>query len=240
MIRRRWRTGTVNDVLQIDGLHRRFGDVQALAGVDLRVHRGEIVGFVGRNGAGKTTTMRAIVGLVEPEAGTCTWDGAPLTAEVRRRIGYMPEERGLYPRMSVAAQLSFLGELSGMTAAEAVASTEDVLARRGIRERAEDTVDELSLGNQQRVQLAAALVCRPELLLLDEPFSGLDPVGVEVLSTILHEGAARGAAVLFSSHQLDLVERLCDRVVLIDAGRVRYDGAVDGRLRERFMEVAHA
>jgi ABC-2 type transport system ATP-binding protein len=224
-------------VLRLHGISRRFGEVTALDGVDLRVGRGEIVGFVGRNGAGKTTAMRVIVGLVMPDSGTVTWDGTPLDAAFRRQVGYMPEERGLYPRMTVGDQLRLLGELSGLPAADAAAATSEVLDRLEVADRATDNVDSLSLGNQQRVQLGVALVCRPTLLVLDEPFSGLDPLGVETLCTVLREEAGSGGAVLFSSHQLDLVERLCDRVALIDAGRVVSDGPVDGHLRDRFLEM---
>jgi len=225
-------------MLDVIDVHRRFGAVTALDGVSLRVEPGEIVGFVGRNGAGKTTTMRVILGLVEPDAGEVRWQRKPITAAVRRRIGYLPEERGLYPRMGVVEQLVFLGVLSGMSETDATRSAERWLGELGLDGRQDDQVDRLSLGNQQRVQLASALVCEPELLVMDEPFSGLDPIGVDVLSGVLRQQAAAGAAALFSSHQLELVERLCDRVVIIDDGRIVTDEPVTGSLWDRFREVA--
>jgi ABC-2 type transport system ATP-binding protein len=224
-------------MLELNGIGRRYGDVQALDDVTFTLRRGEVVGFVGRNGAGKTTTMRVVVGIVEPDTGTVVWDGAPLGADVRRRIGYLPEERGLYPRMGAVEQLDFLAQLSGLDPAEARRTAVEWVDRVGLGERADDPVGELSLGNQQRVQLAAALVGRPELIVMDEPFAGLDPIGVDLLGRIVTEQARAGAAVLFSSHQLEVVERLSDRIVMIDAGRVIADGPVTGSLWERFMEV---
>ncbi len=167
-------------------------------------------GFVGPNGAGKTTTMRIVLGVLEPDRGEVRWRGKPVDTGMRRRFGYMPEERGLYPKMRVRDQLVHFARLHGMSAAEAVAATDGWLERLGVAERARDRVEELSLGNQQRVQLAAALVHGPELLVLDEPFSGLDPVGVDVLSAVLRDLAGTGVPVIFSSHQLELVERLCE------------------------------
>ena len=188
-------------------------------------------GFVGPNGAGKTTTMRIVLGVLEPDAGEVRWRGAPLDADDRRRrIGYMPEERGLYPKMKVGEQLAYLAELHGLDrAARGRARREHWMERLGVAERADDRVEELSLGNQQRVQLAAALVHEPDLLVLDEPFSGLDPVGVDVLSEVLRRARRVGAAVpvVFSSHQLELVERLCDAVAIINGGRLVAAGTVE-------------
>ncbi len=189
-------------------------------------------GLVGRNGAGKTTAMRIVLGLAEPDGGDVRLDGAPIDDDARRRIGYMPEERGLYPKMRVTDQLEFFGRLSGMEAAAAKDAAARWVERLGVADRAGDRLDELSLGNQQRVQLAAALVHGPELLVLDEPFSGLDPVGIDVLSAVLQEEAGRGAAIVFSSHQLELVEQLCDSVTILDRGRVVADGAIP-ELRQR-------
>jgi ABC-2 type transport system ATP-binding protein len=182
-------------------------------------------GFVGPNGAGKTTTMRIILGVLAPDSGEVRWRHAPVDASVRRRFGYMPEERGLYPKMRVRAQLTYLAALHGVAAPEAAADR--WIERLGVAERADDRVEALSLGNQQRVQLAAALVHEPEVLVLDEPFSGLDPVGVDVLAGVLAEYASTGVPVVFSSHQLELVERLCEAVAIIKDGRLVASGTVD-------------
>jgi ABC-2 type transport system ATP-binding protein len=215
-------------MLRIDDLHKRYGDIVALDGVTFDVPRGAMVGFVGRNGAGKTTTMRVVMGVVRPAQGTVTWDGRAIDEDVRLRFGYMPEERGLYPKMHVRDQLTYFGRLSGLSAEEAARATDRWVERLGVEGRADDVVDELSLGNQQRVQLAAALVHSPDLLVLDEPFSGLDPVGVDVLAEALREEADRGVGVLFSSHQLELIERLCDDVVIIEGGRIVSTDAATG------------
>jgi ABC-2 type transport system ATP-binding protein len=222
-------------VLELNGLCRRFGDVVALDDVSFTVAEGEMVGFVGPNGAGKTTAMRIALGVLQADAGEVLWRGSPVDAETRRRFGYMPEERGLYPKMRVLDQLVYLARLHGLDAAESRARAQRTIEILGVADRAKDRTEALSLGNQQRVQLAAALAHRPEVLVLDEPFSGLDPVGVDVLSGVLREQAAGGVPVVFSSHQLELVERLCESVVLIDRGRVLAAGriadlrAADGR-----------
>src|SRR3954453_17266629 len=169
--------------------------------------------------------MRIILGVLSADRGEVRWRGAGVTAETRRRFGYMPEERGLYPKMRVRGQLEYLAALHGVAAPGAPGSR--WIERLGIAERADDRVETLSLGNQQRVQLAAALVHEPELLVLDEPFSGLAPVGVDVLSGVLAEYAATGVPVVFSSHQLELVERLCEAVAIIKDGRLVASGSVE-------------
>ncbi|HEX7095071.1 MAG TPA: ATP-binding cassette domain-containing protein [Acidimicrobiales bacterium] len=219
------RTGTRKG-LEIDGLVVRFGDVLALDGVSFAVARGQLVGFLGPNGAGKTTTMRAALGLLRPQSGTVTWDGDPIGEATRRRFGYMPEERGLYPRMKVLEQVAYFGRLAGLGRDDAFESAAAWLDVLGLGARKDDLVQNLSHGNQQRVQLAVALVHEPELLVLDEPFSGLDPVAVQTMSNVISERASAGVAVLFSSHQLDLVEDLCEDVVIIDHGRVLLSGTV--------------
>ena len=224
--------------LEVRGLTKRYGDVAALTDLTLEVRAGELFGFVGRNGAGKTTTMRIVLGVLAADAGEVTFAGTTLTFEARRRIGYMPEERGLYPKMRVAEQLNYLGELHGMTGADARASATRWLERFGLQERRDDELQSLSLGNQQRIQLAAALVFAPELLVLDEPFAGLDPLAVDVMSAVLRERADAGIPVIFSSHELELVERVCDRVGIIDRGKMVASGTVDelragGRERRR-------
>jgi ABC-2 type transport system ATP-binding protein len=207
-------------MLELHEVSKRFGDLTAVDSVSFTVRPGVMTGFIGANGAGKTTTMRIVLGVLAADRGTVRWKGSELDADARRRCGYMPEERGLYPKMGVLAQLVFLARLHGLSTDVARVRATDLLTELGLGDRTATPVEKLSLGNQQRAQIAAALVHDPELLVLDEPFSGLDPVAVDVMAGMLRRRAAEGAAVLFSSHQLDLVERLCDDVVIIDAGRV--------------------
>jgi ABC-2 type transport system ATP-binding protein len=216
--------------LEVDRLSKRFGAVRALDGMAFDVRAGELFGFVGSNGAGKTTAMRIVLGVLSADAGEVRWRGRPLDEDARARIGYMPEERGLYPRMRVGEQLEYLARIHGFGRTTAVRAADEWAERLGVAARRGDEVQKLSLGNQQRVQLAAALVHDPEVLVLDEPFSGLDPVAVDVLAEVLRERAEAGAPVLFSSHQLELVERLCDRVGIVRAGRMVACGPV-GELR---------
>jgi ABC-2 type transport system ATP-binding protein len=220
-------------VLELKDLTRRYGDTVALDGLSLAAPAGEVVGFVGPNGAGKTTAMRIALGVLETDTGEVLWNGSPATRDVQRTFGYMPEERGLYPKMRVNRQLDYLARLHGCAPAEAEAAVAEWTERLGLADQAGRRVEELSLGNQQRVQLAAALVHGPAALILDEPFSGLDPLGTDVMSEILTERARAGAAVIFSSHQLDLVERLCDRVAIVDRGRIVAAGRVDELRAER-------
>ncbi len=232
-------------MLALSGLTRRFGDVLALDGLTFAVEPGQVFGFVGSNGAGKTTAMRIVMGLLRADEGEVRWRGEAPEREQRRRFGYMPEERGLYPRMRVGQQLVYLGRLHGMSATDAQSSATGWLERFGLGDRRTERLEKLSLGNQQRVQLAAALIHAPDLLILDEPFSGLDPVGVDEMSVVLAEYAGRGVPVLFSSHQLDLVERLCDAVAIIDAGRLVAGGPVgqlvrEGGARQRRIQVTVA
>ncbi len=230
-------------MLELIDLARSFDGTVALDGVSFTAARGTIVGFVGRNGAGKTTAMRIALGVLEADRGEVRWKGRPVDAAARRRFGYMPEERGLYPKMRVHEQLVYFGRLHGLSKRRANERARETVQTLGVADRANDRVEALSLGNQQRVQLAAALVHRPEVLVLDEPFSGLDPVGSDALAEILRGEAARGVPVLFSSHQLELVERLCDEVVLIDEGRIVAKGSIeelrDSRRRRLFrLEVS--
>lgn len=213
-------------VLEIDRISKRYGDIVALDELTFEVRPGELFGFVGSNGAGKTTTMRIVLGVLAADAGQVRLSGEPLTLAARRRFGYLPEERGLYPKMTVLDQLVYLAELHGLSTNEAHRNAENWVARLGLRDRRGDLVQRLSLGNAQRVQLAAALVHDPEVLVLDEPFSGLDPVAVDVLGRVLRERAAAGIPVIFSSHQLELVERLCDRVGIIRSGQMVACGTV--------------
>ncbi len=228
-------------MLRLAGLHKRFGEVVALSDCSLTVGSGQMLGFLGPNGAGKTTAMRAIFGLVRPDAGRVTWEGQAVTAAMRRQMGYMPEERGLYPKMRVRDQLVYFGRLHGLDRRGAARSADHWLELFGLSDRARAKVTELSHGNQQRVQLATALLHEPMLLVLDEPFSGLDPIAAGTMAGILRRQAQAGVAVLFSSHQLDLVENLCDDVVIIHQGRVVLSGRVS-ELRSasplRYLEVS--
>ncbi|WP_433075090.1 ABC transporter ATP-binding protein [Dactylosporangium sp. CA-052675] len=225
----------MSDALRVEGVNRRFGDRQVLSDVTFDVGAGRMTGFVGANGAGKTTTMRIILGVLAADSGSVTWQGAPLSTRLRRQIGYMPEERGLYPKMSVREQLIYLGRLHGLSMERVRRTAADLLDRLGLGERADDPLQQLSLGNQQRAQIAAALVHDPVLLVLDEPFSGLDPHAVDTVVGVLRDRTAAGVPVLFSSHQLDVVERLCDDLVIIAGGRVRATGTRE-QLRAQFAE----
>ena len=218
-------------MLRLIDLYRRFDGVVALDGVSFEVPEGRIVGFVGRNGSGKTTTMRITLGVLQPDAGSVVWRDRPVDAVTRRRFGYMPEERGLYPKMRVHEQLVYLARLRGTPKGVARSRATELLELLEVVGDPRARIETLSLGNQQRVQLAAALVHQPDVLALDEPFSGLDPVGVDVLTGVLRrEARERGVPVVFSSHQLELVERVCDEVVLIDHGKVVARGTI-GELR---------
>ncbi len=214
-------------LLELDGLRRTFGSVVALDDLTFMVPSGQVVGFLGPNGAGKTTTMRAIFGLIDLDDGIVRWNGSPVGRAQWQRFGYMPEERGLYPGMLVGEQVEYLGRLHGMSPRDAASATQAWLERLEIADRATSKVEALSHGNQQRVQLAAALLHEPELLVLDEPLSGLDPTGIDAIGRVLVDQARAGSCVLFSSHQLDLVEDLCEQVTIIDHGRLVVSGTVD-------------
>jgi len=212
--------------LDVRGLCKAYGETQALNGVDLVVERGQMVGFLGSNGAGKTTTMRSIIGLTSIDAGSVLWNGQPIRIEDRRNIGYMPQERGLYARMRVHEHIAFIGKLSGLDDATADRRAHEWAERVSLEDRKDDMVQELSTGNQQRVQLAIALVHQPQLLILDEPFAGLDPVAVAMLARVMNDQVERGVSVVFSSHQLDLVQDLTEDVTIIAGGRTRASGKV--------------
>ncbi|MFI6178249.1 ABC transporter ATP-binding protein [Nonomuraea sp. NPDC051191] len=220
-------------MLEISELRKRFaggpdspGGKVALDGISFTVRPGEMYGFVGANGAGKTTTMRIIMGVLQADSGSVRWRDRQLGHDDRTRFGYMPEERGLYQKMRVAEQIEYFGRLHGLAPAAAKKAADDLIERLGLTERRGDAVQALSLGNQQRVQLAVALVHDPEVLILDEPFSGLDPLAVDALAGALQERCRSGVPVIFSSHQLDLVERLCDSVGIVSGGRMVATGTV--------------
>jgi ABC-2 type transport system ATP-binding protein len=219
-------------MLQTVELSRRFGDLTAVDRATVAVPGGQLTGFVGSNGAGKTTAMRMIMGVLAIHSGRVLWNGRDATAADRRRFGYMPEERGLYPKQPVLDQLVYLSRLRGTDAARARSSALALLERFGLADRAKERVEKLSLGNQQRVQIIAALLSSPVALILDEPFSGLDPEAVDAMADLLREQTRAGLPVLFSSHQLDLVDRLCDRLVIMSRGRVVAQGTSDELRRE--------
>ena len=215
-------------LLQAVGLRQRFGDREALAGVDMTVRPGVLTGLLGPNGAGKTTLMRVVLGVIEPDAGQVTVDGRPITFADRQRWGYMPQERGLYPLMAAGDQLVYMARLHGLSRAGATERARQVLAELGLADRWSDRTDKLSGGMQQRLQLGAAIVHDPEVIVLDEPFAGLDPVAVEELSATLRDRVAAGRTVVLSSHQLDLVQDLCEEIVMIHRGRTVLEGSVAG------------
>ncbi|HEX6933571.1 MAG TPA: ATP-binding cassette domain-containing protein [Streptosporangiaceae bacterium] len=229
-------------MLDFEQATKRFGAVTALDQCTFTVRPGRLTGFLGPNGAGKTTAMRAVFGLVELDAGAVRWHGKPVGPADRAHFGYMPEERGLYPRMRVRDQLVYLGRLSGNTARDVGRSVDGWLDRLGLAERSGDRLDGLSHGNQQRVQLIAALVANPDLLVLDEPFSGLDPIAMTAMSELLAELTGSGTTVLFSSHQLDLVEDLCQDVVIIDHGRIVLAGVLEdlrAAVPQRYVDIRY-
>jgi ABC-2 type transport system ATP-binding protein len=227
-------------MLEFSAATKRYGSLSALDACSFTAQPGRLTGFLGPNGAGKTTAMRAVFGLVDLDNGTVLWRGQSITPGMRARFGYMPEERGLYPRMRVRDQLLYIGGLANSSRRAVATSVDTWLERLGLAERAADRLDALSHGNQQRVQLIAALVNEPDLLVLDEPFSGLDPLAIANMSELLVEVAASGSTVLFSSHQLDLVEDLCEDVVIIDHGRIVLAGDLEqvrATVPHRFVDV---
>ncbi len=229
-------------MLEFDGATKRFGSQRALDGCTFAARPGRLTGFLGPNGAGKTTAMRAVFGLVELDAGAVRWRCAPIGRPERARFGYMPEERGLYPRMRVRDQLVYLGRLCGRSSADAARIVDVWLERFGLADRPNDRLDALSHGNQQRVQLIAALINEPDLLVLDEPFSGLDPISITNMSELFADVASRGTTVLFSSHQLDLVEDICEDVVIIDHGHIVLAGDLEdlrAAVPQRFVDIRY-
>jgi len=206
------------------GISQRFGDRIVLDDVDLDVPAGRVIGLLGPNGAGKTTLMRILFGVLAPDAGTLTWHDRTVTDADRRHWGYMPQERGLYRDMRVLDLLVWIARLHGLDRAEGRRRARDLLEQLDLAARERDKVSSLSGGMAQRVQLAAAMVHGPELLVLDEPFAGLDPVAVTFLSDVITQHTRAGRNLLFSSHQLDLVENLCETITLLHHGRIVLHG----------------
>ncbi len=213
-------------MLQVREVSHAFAERRVLDSVSFDVPPGVLTGLLGPNGAGKTTLMRIMLGVIDPVAGETRWQGRPVTSTDRHHWGYMPQERGLYPAMPAGDQLVYLARLHGVSRADATASAHALLEELGLADRWSDRPDKLSGGMQQRLQLAAALVHDPEVLVLDEPFAGLDPVAVAELSSSLLDRVHAGRTVLFSSHQLDLVQDLCESIVMLNDGRTVLEGRV--------------
>ena len=220
----------VTNALTIDGLVKRYGDKRAVDGLTFAAPLGQITGVLGPNGAGKSTTIRTIVGILTPDAGTVSLFGRPHARESLRRVGYLPEERGLYRSMTPRAFIAYVARLKGVEWSEALKRADALLAQQGLSAYARKRIKTLSKGMAQKVQLAAAIAHEPDLVVLDEPFSGLDPVNQHGVETMVRELAASGRTVLFSTHVMEHAERLCDRIVLIDQGRKAFEGAVSQAL----------
>ena len=226
--------------LVLSGVARSFGDVVAVRDVSFSVPAGTTFGLLGPNGAGKTTTMRMILGILLPDRGSVTWNGAPVDLRVRRRFGYLPEERGLYGKLKVREQIAYFGRLHGVQPPDDTARAEAWIERLGLQPFADRPCAELSKGNQQKVQIACAALHEPELLILDEPFSGLDPVNAETLQNVLRVLRDAGTSLILSSHQMWQIEDLCESFCVISDGTVRASGTL-GELRAawptRIVEV---
>ena len=213
------------EALAVEAVSKTFAEVAAVRGVSFEVRRGEIFGIVGPNGAGKTTILRMIMDIFRPDAGAIRLGGAPIDDAAKQRIGYLPEERGIYLQLKVGALLEYFGMLKDLSRTQARANAERWLKRFGLWDARDRRVETLSKGNQQKVQLILTLVADPELVILDEPLSGLDPVNARELTDIIRELAQEGRTILFSSHQMPVVESICDRVLMIYRGRAVLHGS---------------
>jgi len=225
-----------NLAIRLDEIYKTYGDKVAVEGLDLRVPRATICGLLGPNGAGKTTTIRIILDIIGADRGSISVLGGTLSPVTRDRIGYLPEERGLYPKMKVLELLVFLGELKGMARRSAAERAAAWLERLGLGEWADKRVQDLSRGMQQKAQFIGTVLHEPDLLILDEPFSGLDPLNVDILKEIVLEQRNRGVTVLFSTHNMDQAERLCERVVMIKDAHKVLDGTLAEIKQEAWLE----
>jgi ABC-2 type transport system ATP-binding protein len=212
--------------LEVEHINKSFGQLQAIKDLSMEVKEGTIFGFLGANGAGKTTTMRMILDILRPDSGRITWDGEDVREVPRRSWGYLPEERGLYPKMKVDEQLLFLARLNGLSKPDAQRALDEWLERFQIEEYRKRKIEELSKGNQQKIQFLATVLHDPLILIMDEPFSGLDPVNANVLKEAFLEMHRRGKTIIFSTHQLEQVEELCEDIVIIDKGESIVQGSV--------------
>ncbi|TDL94344.1 ABC transporter ATP-binding protein [Macrococcus brunensis] len=213
-------------MLNVQNVTKQFGKFTAVDQLSFEVPSGEMLGFLGGNGAGKTTTFRMILGLLERDAGEITYKGQPITYAVTDHIGYLPEERGLNPKLKVSEQLTYLASLKGMKKADIKREIDYWLERFEVTENKEKKIEALSKGNQQKIQLIGAIIHQPDLLILDEPFSGLDPVNVELLKSAVKEINDKGATIIFSSHRMEHVEEMCDRVCILDRGKTVVEGNI--------------
>lgn len=213
-------------LLEIQNIEKSFGDNHVLQGISFAAEGGKAIGLLGRNGAGKTTAIRIIMGVFPADGGSVLWNGAPIQRQ-KVRLGYLPEEHGLYPRLIVRDQLLYLAELRGMRRRDAKASVEKWFKRLDIQQYLPKKLDTLSKGNQQKVQLATALITEPDCVILDEPFSGLDPVNASLLKDVVKELIALGRTVLFSSHQMSYVEEFCDSIAILHHGSIVASGSID-------------
>lgn len=212
--------------LKLDHVSKRFGSFTAVNDITLEIPEKHIFGLLGPNGAGKTTMFRMILGLLDPSGGSISWGGKPINYETSNKIGYLPEERGLYPKLKVRDQLIYLGRLRGMNKEEVLKQLEWWLDKFNVPENADKKVDELSKGNQQKIQFIASVIHRPKLLILDEPFTGLDPVNVEILKSATVELKEQGTSILFSSHRMDHVEELCEHLCILYGGKPVVHGSL--------------
>ncbi len=212
--------------LKVTGVSKSFGAFQAIKDLSMEVREGALFGFLGANGAGKTTTMRMILDIIRPDSGQITWNGSDVCEMPRRNWGYLPEERGLYPKMRVDEQLIFLARLNGLSKPDAEKELTDWLERFQISANRKKRVEELSKGNQQKVQFLVTILHDPMILVMDEPFSGLDPVNANVLKEAFLEMHRRGKTILFSTHQLEQAEELCQEIVIINKGQSVVQGSV--------------
>ncbi len=213
-------------MLQVEHVRKDFGAVRAVRDVSFSIAAGSTFGLLGPNGAGKTTTMRMIVGIYTPDGGAITWNEHAIDGRMRRRFGYLPEERGLYGRMKVREQIAYFGRLHGLVEPEVTTRTQDWIEKLDLREYIDRPCAELSKGNQQKVQIACAAVHNPELLVLDEPFTGLDPVNADMLLATLRDLKQRGTTLVLSSHQMWQLEQLCDHFCIITGGENRALGTL--------------
>ena len=208
----------MTDALVLEGITKRFGNFTAVDDFSLRMPVGQVLGFLGPNGAGKTTTLRMVMSIIYPDAGRMTVLDHPNAAEVKDRIGYLPEERGLYRKMTVQETLRYFGRLKGLRGPELRRRVDEYLERIGLADWKRKRVETLSKGMSQKLQFIAAILHQPELVILDEPFSGLDPLNVDMLERLLGDLRRRGTTVVFSTHQMSQAERMCDRIGIIDKG----------------------